>query len=292
MLNSIVKLSPFWSKRNVRIGVIFLALAVIPYHASAEEYLSTEEVGAIGTFSLSTLYLGSRARKIDSGKSSLIVNPFPLENTIQSWLGGKYYPGKSNFLDSRLGSAITSVGAGFVLTLANISYPRGATSKDVGQDIFLFTSGLLVTKGLTSLAKGLVARPRPYVRNDLNFESMRYTGKFRYKNASFFSGHTSSAFFAVTFLNLRLRDVMRRKMSGSKYHDWRWAPPVLLFSWASMVGWSRIHSYRHYLSDVAVGAVAGWLLAELFYSFSEELKNNDPIGQRAAPTLFRISIPI
>ena len=292
MLISIVQLGPLWSKRSVLVGVLFLALAVIPCHISAEDYLSTEEFGAIGTFSLGTLYLGSRARKIDSGKSSLIINAFPLENTIQSWLGGKYYAEKSNFLDSRLGSAVTPVGAGVILTFANLSYPRGATSQDVGQDIFLFTSGLLVTKGVTCLAKGLVARPRPYVRNDLNFESMRFTGKYRFKNSSFFSGHTSSAFFAVTFLNLRLRDIMRRKMSDSKYHDWRWAPPVLLYSWASMVGWSRIHSYRHYFSDVAVGAAAGWLLAELFYSFNEEIENNDSNGPRAGKTLFKISIPI
>ncbi len=292
MLNSVVQLRPLWSRRCVRVGVLFLAIAVIPYHVSAEEYLSAEEVGAIGAVSVGTIFLGKHVSKIDSSKSSLIDNPFPLENAIQSWLGGEYYVGKSNFLDSHLGSAVTPVGAGVALTLANLSYPRGATKQDVGQDLLLFTSGLLATAGVTKLAKGLVARPRPYVRNDFSFESKRYTGDLRYKNSSFFSGHTSSAFFAVTFLNLRVRDTMRREMSRGDYLDWRWAPPLLLYSWASAVGWSRIHAYRHYLSDVVVGAVVGWLLAELYYSFSEELEIRDPNGPGAVSTLFRISIPI
>ncbi len=292
MLNSKIQLLLLWFKRSIQVGIFFLAMAVNPCCVSAEEYLSAEEVGAIGTASLVTLFLGNHVRKFDSCKSSLIINPFPLENTIQSWLGGKYYVGKSNFFDSHLGSAVTPVGAGVVLTMVNITYPRSTTSKGVLQDLFLFTSGLAATVGVTILTKGFVARPRPYVRNDLNFEYKRYTGDFRAKNSSFFSGHTSSAFFAVTFLNLRVRETMRLKMSRSEYHDWRWASPVLLYSWASIVGWSRIHAYRHYLSDVVVGAVAGWLLAELFYSFSDDLENNDSNGLKTLQTLFRISIPI
>jgi membrane-associated phospholipid phosphatase len=62
---------------------------------------------------------------------------------------------------------------------------------------------------------------------------------------------------------------MRRELTSGEYRGWRWAPPAVLYSWAAFVGWSRIHAYDHYFSDVLVGALAGYFLAELFYSFGD-----------------------
>jgi membrane-associated phospholipid phosphatase len=79
-------------------------------------------------------------------------------------------------------------------------------------------------------------------------------------------------------------------MSPDHYRDWRWAPPVILYGWSTFVAWTRIQAYRHYVSDVVVGALAGYLIAELFFSLND---NASPDSDRSdqPPIMFRISIP-
>ena len=73
---------------------------------------------------------------------------------------------------------------------------------------------------------------------------------------------------------------MRQELHPGEYRDYRWAPPTLLFSWATFVGWSRIHAYKHFVSDVLVGAAVGVLMAELFYRFADtpEITGDDASG--------------
>lgn len=54
----------------------------------------------------------------------------------------------------------------------------------------------------------------------------------------------------------------------------------------------RIHASRRYNSDVAAGAVAGWLVAETFHSFNNDVDRRDTGDAGYAPTLLRISIPL
>lgn len=68
---------------------------------------------------------------------------------------------------------------------------------------------------------------------------------------------------------------MRRELSADDYRDYRWISPTVLFGWASFVGWSRLHAYKHYLSDVILGSMAGWLLAELFFSLLDDADSAD-----------------
>jgi membrane-associated phospholipid phosphatase len=149
--------------------------------------------------------------------------------------------------------------------------------------MFLFGMGLFTTKGITSLSKVIVARPRPMICLEPELADQRKEKDYDFDYNSFVSGHTSSAFFSCAFLNLRLRAIMRRELHPNDYRNWRWAPPALLFGWASFVGWSRIHAYRHYVSDVLAGAAVGMLLAELFYNFGdngddrEELNGGAPL---------------
>lgn len=60
------------------------------------------------------------------------------------------------------------------------------------------------------------------------------------------SGHTSLAFAFATGV-------------GDRYHEWR----VPLYAWAAAVGWSRIKLHRHYLHQVAAGAVVGFGMARI-----------------------------
>lgn len=275
-------------KNRLVILVLLIALCTASKSAMAE-YLSPGEVVAIGGGSLLLYGLGLRANGFDSSKISLINDPFPGEESIQRFLGGRYYKGKSNFLDSRLGSIVTPATGAVLLTAMDAAWPAENNGKDFSQDLFLYVSGLLATRGLTDLAKAAVARPRPYMKIAFG-ENENYSEKgFSYDYNSFFSGHASSSFFVATFLNKHTRWIMRRELNDNDYRKWRWMPPTIFYAWSSFVGWSRIHNWKHYLSDVAVGAAAGWLIGELFYSFNGK-KEKDADNSFSGHTIFRISL--
>ncbi|HEY0271861.1 MAG TPA: phosphatase PAP2 family protein [Chitinophaga sp.] len=84
------------------------------------------------------------------------------------------------------------------------------------------------------LIKKLVKRPRPFVTN------LHLTAVYHPTSYSFPSGHTSSAFGALTPL-------------ARAYPKWYFAAPSLL--WAGAVGYSRMYLGVHYPSDVAAGAL-------------------------------------
>jgi membrane-associated phospholipid phosphatase len=248
-------------------------------------------VAAIGGGSLLVYGSGLWFNSFDSSKKSLINNPFAGEISIQKFLGGRYHKGKSNFLDSRFGSAVTPVTGAMLLASMDISWPAENKGKGLSQDLFLYLSGLLATRGLTDLAKAAVARPRPYLKMAVD-EKTNYSGKgITYDYNSFFSGHVSGAFFVSTFLNKHTRMIMRRELHDDDYRQWRWLPPTIFYTWSSFVGWSRIHAWKHYFSDIAIGALAGWLVGELFYSFNgknEESNGNAASGQ----TMFGITLTL
>lgn len=236
--------------------------------AEEYDYLNAGECAAIGAGSLALLGLGELARDIDTTKAPIIVSPLPGELAVSRVFGGDYWRGKTNFLDNTQGSALTPLAGAILLTVTNTTWPHDRSVKDAGEDLFAYTSGLIATKGLTAAFKGLTARPRPYMHLDRDLP--RLPEDFPEDHASFFSGHASSAFFSAAYLNKRIRSTMRRELSADDYRNYRWISPAVLFGWASFVGWSRIHAYKHYLSDVILGSVAGWLLAELFFSFLDE----------------------
>jgi membrane-associated phospholipid phosphatase len=239
----------------------------------AGEFLSVGEVTAVTGGTGTAYWLGHRALDFDTTRTSLLKGPLPLESSIQRFFGGHYRHGKRNFFDDKMGSAYIPLTTGTLLLAANLVWPQMDREKGTLQDLFLFLSGLAATKGVTDLTKGLVKRPRPYMTL-VPIDQMERRGSRR-DRSSFFSGHSSSAFFSAAYVNLRLRSIMRTELTSDEYHDWRWAPPSVLFGLASFVGLSRIHAYRHYFSDVLVGALAGYLVAELFFSFGENSSTHE-----------------
>lgn len=67
-------------------------------------------------------------------------------------------------------------------------------------------------------------------------------------NDSFPSGHTSLSFQAATYVQQR--------------YGWKIAIPF--YTMATYVGWSRIHSDKHYTKDVLAGALIGIISAHYF----------------------------
>lgn len=258
---------------------------------TAQEYLSTEEVALISAASVGIVAIGVAVKNNAHDQKSLISGPVLFDAKLQKFLGGNCRPNKTNFLDNTVGSAVTPGFTGLVLLSADLSWPETADKgKFVAQDMFLFTSGIFATKGLTSLAKGLVSRERPLPCLEPDIAGLRIDFDNAYDHNSFFSGHASSAFFSAVYVNKRLRSIMRRELTPSEYDGWSWAPPALLFSWASIVGWSRIHAYKHYFTDILAGAVVGYLVAELFYSFNDFDELNAPSAPGGTRQIFSIKL--
>ncbi len=254
---------------------------------SGKDYLSTGKLLEIGVGSTIPLVINYAVSDVDSTQRSLIPRPVLADRWLQRKLGGQFHVGKNNFLDHSFGSAITPGIAGLTLIAANFTWPQGKPAKDAGQDFLIFHSGLMATKGVTGVFKGLVARPRPYLYFFPD-SAFQHDPDMKDARKSFFSGHASSAFFSATYLNKRLRDIMRQRLSGNQYSDWNWAPPVILFGWSSFVGLSRMHSYYHYFSDVVIGAVAGYLIGELFYGFGDQCTGLPRTFQKVSP-IFHLS---
>lgn len=258
--------------------------------SEAKNYLSANEAAALtlGTGTLAAIGNIVKNTRTRDGKSGWTA-PLPGEEKLLHYLGGKYYPGKTNFLDTRFGAFATPAVALPLLVGINMKWPRNEKGKDVSQDLFLLSTGLLATNGITELFKGIFRRQRPFVLLDSNITGDGERINPAFNNQSFFSGHTSIAFYTVTYLNLRLRTAMRQNLSAEEYKNWRWLSPTVLYGWATFVGWSRIHSYKHYPSDVLIGALVGSLLGELFYSLNDKLSSNDDIYV-SKPVLIKINI--
>ena len=254
------------------------------------EELKAGEIAAITAGTAAALLAGTLSEKSAKGDPPRWNSAFGFEASLQRTLGGRYYPDKTNFLDGTTGSAYTAVGGLAVLLAADLAWTDDETGSVAGQDVFLYATGIAATKGVTSIAKGIVRRARPMITLEPELARQRTNVDTLFDNQSFFSGHASSAFFASTFLNLRLRAIMRQEMSFGDYRNWRWAPPCALFGWASFVGWSRIQSYEHFFLDVVAGAATGVLMAELFYSFQEESDLSADQAEGAAGHMIQVTV--
>ena len=102
---------------------------------------------------------------------------------------------------------------------------------------------LALAGGLTQLGKLASGRDRPLTGTGAaSFHPFSRTG------TAFPSGHTSVAFGIAASLS----DEIRRP----------WATAIL-YSGAGLVGWSRMNDNKHWLSDVAAGAVLGVFSAKV-----------------------------
>lgn len=261
-------------------GAFFVVFFLLTSSAAAEDYLRVGEVAALGGGTAGLFVIAHQVNRFDSTTTLFWTRPTGLERRLQYALGGRYYPDKTNFVDGKTGSAITPVATALLLGAADLGYPQGEKSKTFLQDQFLFVTGIGATKAVTGLTKGLFRRTRPMLALEPDLAAQRQKIEYRYDHQSFMSGHASSAFFSMTFLNIRLRSIMRAELSPEDYRTWRWLPPTVCFSWAGFVGWSRLSLYKHYITDVAVGALTGWLLGELFARIASD---HTPAASTAGP---------
>jgi membrane-associated phospholipid phosphatase len=118
------------------------------------------------------------------------------------------------------------------------------------RNAFVTAAATAVNFGITAALKYSINRDRPYVTYP------DITKKSKGGSPSFPSGHTSSAFATATSVSLA-------------YPKWYIIAPS--FTWASAVGYSRMHLGVHYPSDVLAGAIVGAGSAWLTYEINKKL---------------------
>lgn len=107
---------------------------------------------------------------------------------------------------------------------------------------FLFSSiNFGVVSGINKLIKYAVNRPRPFLLHDVILRVSNIP-----ISPSFPSGHTTTAFMIATLLSWKYK----------KYN-------YIFYSFAFLVGFSRIYIGVHYPSDVVVGAIIGFAVPKL-----------------------------
>lgn len=158
--------------------------------------------------------------------------------------------GKTSFNKLMSGTATPiSLGTPLSLWVAGIITKNNTLKKDA-----LFTlEGFAISQTITFATKSIVNKPRPH-EYDPTIIALKNA-----KNGSFPSGHTSEAFANATSLTLIS-------------HKWYVAVPA--YTWASLVGYSRLYLGVHYPSDVIAGALVGTGSAWLSYKLNKWMHND------------------
>ena len=152
------------------------------------------------------------------------------------------------------------LGGGFLTTLSLDLFTKKRISSYDYKRIFVFYKSLLYTYTFTEVVKTVIKRRRPN------------QGDYR----SFFSGHSSTTFAAMHFLNKEFQGLIdQADISNSSTRIFvKAATFTLLYGWAGVVAYSRVNDNQHYLSDVLIGGAVGILLSELIHNtFMNESEN-------------------
>ncbi len=141
--------------------------------------------------------------------------------------------GKTNFYKFISGTAApVSLGTPLVYFIA------GAVTKknSLKNDALFSLESLLLTYGATFSMKYIINKPRPGEADSTLVTLKDAT------NGAFPSGHTSEAFSTATTLTLLTR---------------KWYVALPAYTWAGLVGFSRMYMGVHYPIDVFAGALTG-----------------------------------
>ncbi len=144
----------------------------------------------------------------------------------------------------------------------------------------VFAAGLPVVAGGTTLLyeknlNGALQFTETYASQLALTYSLKYIVDEKRPNGgrySFPSGHTASAFSSAAFIQRR--------------YGWKVGLPAYVL--AAYTGWTRVYAKKHYIWDVAAGAVIGTGCAYLFTTPYE--KNNLSIGFGAVNEYYVLSV--
>jgi len=142
----------------------------------------------------------------------------------------------------------------------------GAIKKDqtLKKQALYITESVGIATVVAFSTKAIVKRERPAVQ-DLTFKAENNAS-----NYSFPSGHTSAAFSLATSM---------------AFINHKWYVVVPAFSWAALVGYSRMYLGVHYPTDVIAGAIVGTGSAWLSYRLNKWMHQSKTSKVKNAPAM-------
>ena len=132
--------------------------------------------------------------------------------------------------------------------------------KKLQQQSYKIVGSLLINTAITQAMKYTINRNRPYQ----DYPTIIYPNNIE-KDASFPSGHTSTAFALATSMSIQYK---------------KWYVTIPAFAWATSVGYSRLYLGEHYPTDVFAGAIIGVGSAYLSEWLTKKLMNPNPKGRK------------
>ena len=193
-------------------------------------------------------------------------------NDLDESIRNSWHTKTDNFLDGNMGALSTPFAVAAVIT--GLNWREGRPWRQTGTELLIFTNGAFANGFLTKSFKNGFSRRRPI----LEFASAADRAELDVKAAnhkSFYSGHTSTAFYSAAFLRRRISQSLAQHGHTGIGSGYQWLTGITLYGWASYVGYSRIEIDQHYFTDVMVGALMGVLFEEVYYRFNLKHWNSD-----------------
>jgi membrane-associated phospholipid phosphatase len=138
-----------------------------------------------------------------------------------------------------------------VLTVGSTSAFAIGTGDGAGDRALVLGESVAIALAATSVAKVIVARPRPYVYNDDERALRRRDRAGRDAYRSWFSGHAAMSFAAVAASGALFAENAEH---SPRERALVWGMGLTLATATSNL---RVRAGRHFYSDVAIGAVVG-----------------------------------
>lgn len=160
----------------------------------------------------------------------------------------------------------------YLLDAAALRLSGGALTGDVNADheLLALAEGYSLATAVNQLTKLGVGRLRP---------EYALAGREPTRDdptLSFFSMHTTSAFFAASFVwrdasDWLVHERLAERSDAARLWLGRVVPGVVLYGTATLIGVSRIVDQEHYFTDVLVGAAVGTLVGHGAYALHFDL---------------------
>jgi membrane-associated phospholipid phosphatase len=244
------------SSRSIRL-VALSAMLGLDAVGVAEPILAQRAPAKLRTITVSDTAHGQKTlftkqdALVAAGFVGLTIAMFPLDRRIATKLQNPATQARSTI--DRAATSVEYLGSPGAYFIAAGLYAVGTVGKfrDVQDLGWHGAEALLVSSAITSTAKRLAGRSRPFAsfEADTNPRDFKFTGGFDGSDRqSFPSGHTTMAFAAASVVTSELR----------RHHPksvWYVAPAM--YGGATLVGLSRMYHNKHWASDVVIGAAIG-----------------------------------
>jgi len=217
-------------------ALVFSLLPIAASGQTAHDLMLGRELAFAGA-GLGTNGIGLLLRHGNAKRPAPVIdlNRVP---AIDRWSTRQWHPRAHRASNVLFVGAITaSFAGGFVLQGTHRPFDPAAITAE----------SFLITSGLTSIAKELVRRPRPYRFNPDVPASMHHP---REDFVSFWSGHTANT-AAVAF---SIAALVQRSDASPGLKGAAWAGAVAA---PIGMGYLRMRAGRHFLTDVLTGALVG-----------------------------------